>query len=189
MDWDDSSKNSHNTIQATIKFKPNYTSHHQSNCPNFKVLVESKLLKVFLCNVNSRFFYTLVKNIYSDSEYARDLIKLLVNSIRYFLNSFKSQTRNLADFSSLAVALNHTQLHKYLEFLPTFMKTCHQREVSGWHFKLIGISLVDDLKLDRSGLVFVLAGSFYTSLKRKQFKKRLYIFCCLKIYYSVRVVE
>lgn len=151
MVWDDSSKNSHNTIQTTVKFKPNHTSH-MSNCPNFKVLVESKLLKVFLCNINSRFFYTLVKNIYTDVEYASDLIRLFVNSICYFLNSFKSQTRNLPDFSSLAVALNHTQLHRYLEFVPTFRNTYHVREVSGWKLKLRGISLVDSLKLDRSGL-------------------------------------
>lgn len=158
MDWDDSSTNSHNTIQTTIKFKPNYTPH-SGDCPDFKVQVEPRLLKVFLCNVNSRFFYTLIKNVYSDVEYASDLMKLLINSVNYYLNSFKSQTTKIPEFSSVAIALNHTQLHKYFtEFLPTFRKTCHVREIVGWCVKLRGISLVDSVKLDRSGLVSIILG-------------------------------
>jgi hypothetical protein len=151
MDWE-TSTTTNNTIQIKRKFKTNYTFN---NCLHFKVVLEQRILKVFLCNFECRFFYTLVKNIYSDIEHANGLIRLLVNLVHYFISSFKSK-KKLSQVSSVAVTLNHTLFHKYLEFVQKFQKTVQPKtEVTGWNLKLIGISLVDYYKLDRSGFTIV----------------------------------
>lgn len=141
----------------TIRRKHRKINYQVKGSIGFKPLVQKNehqlVIKVFLLNLRSSFFYTLANNISTDECFARRVLQIFVNYTNDFFAAESGQV--IKDTPcSMMVVLDSRLLERFSEFV-NHSKNETSRKERSLKLEIIGINLIDYFGTDRNGFSIV----------------------------------